>query len=148
MSIEEESSEVPVVKLAEVKPFQNRFKTVFKVLEKSEEKEVANRTNPDETHRMCDVTVADDTASIILTAWDDDINLLEEGNYFSLTNGYVNLFKSSMRLSISFCLVPFKTSSTTCSKNPLNTCGKFDFLYSKPFTSKDSLEIPSCFVIH
>jgi replication factor A1 len=95
----EDISEVPVVKLAEVKPFQNRFKTIFKVVEKSEEREVQNKNNPDETHRMSDVTVADETASIILTAWDDDINLLEDGKFFSLTNGYVNLFKSSMRLA-------------------------------------------------
>ena len=99
MSYDQEPQEVPLVQLADVKPFQNRFKTIFKVIGKSEEKEVTNKNNPEETHRMSDITVADESASIILTAWDDDINLLEEGSYFSLANGYVNLFKSSMRLA-------------------------------------------------
>ena len=98
-SSEVETVEVPTVKFVEVKPFQNRFRCVFKVIEKSEEKEVSNRNNPEETHRMSDVLVADDTASIILTSWDDDIDFLQVGNYYSLTNGYINIFQNSMRLA-------------------------------------------------
>ena len=62
----------------------------------------------------------------------------------------LNIFflKLSMRVSISLCCVPFKTSSTTCLKKLPNTLGKLDFLYSKPFTSNVSFGIPSCLVIH
>ncbi|MFW9929051.1 MAG: hypothetical protein ACFFD1_06645 [Candidatus Thorarchaeota archaeon] len=98
MSADLTEQDVPIVKLSEIKPFQNRFKTIFKVLEKSEEKSVTNK-NSEEEHLMSDITIADDTASIILTAWDDDINFLEIDKYFSLTNGYVNIYKSSMRLA-------------------------------------------------
>ena len=97
-------SEVPEVTLQDVKisalePYQNRFKVVFKVIEKTEPREVTNRNNPAEKHRLSDITVADDTGSIILTAWDDDIELLELEKYYALISGYVNVYRDSMRLS-------------------------------------------------
>ncbi|MHA2363252.1 MAG: single-stranded DNA-binding protein [Candidatus Hodarchaeales archaeon] len=92
-------TEVTEVKISDLRPYQNRFKVIFKVIEKTEPREVSNRNNPDETHRLSDITVADETASIILTVWDDDIELMEEGNYYSLVNGFINVFRDSMRLA-------------------------------------------------
>lgn len=86
------------IKLAELKPFQNKFRLKFKVVEKEEEREVKNRNNPDETHRISNITVADDSASIVLTAWDGDIDVLTEEKCYTLENGFCNLFNDSMRL--------------------------------------------------
>ncbi|MHA2364279.1 MAG: hypothetical protein ACXAC7_10000 [Candidatus Hodarchaeales archaeon] len=94
-----EETEVTDVKISALYPYQNRFRVVFKVIEKTEPREVTNRNNPEETHRLSDVTVADDTGSIILTVWDDDIDFIKDGNYFSLVNGYINIFRDSMRLA-------------------------------------------------
>ena len=96
MSYEVETKDV---KISDLQPYQNRFNIVFKVVEKSEERTVNNRNNPDESHRLCDVTVADASGSIILTAWDDDIDLLESEKVLALNNGFVNVFRDSMRLS-------------------------------------------------
>ena len=86
------------VKISALKPFQERFHLVFKVVEKSEIREVGNRNNPDERHKLSDYKVADETGAITLTAWDDDATFLEVGNYYKLSNGYVNVFRDSMRL--------------------------------------------------
>jgi replication factor A1 len=86
------------IKISELKPFQNKFRLNFKVVEKEEEREVKNRNNPEETHRISNITVADDTGSIVLTAWDADIDTLSEDKFYSLENGYCNLFNDSMRL--------------------------------------------------
>ncbi|MHA2366284.1 MAG: hypothetical protein ACXAC7_20175 [Candidatus Hodarchaeales archaeon] len=101
MDVDSEISQLALqdVKISALEPYQNRFKVIFKIIEKTEPQEVANRNNPEEKHRLSDITVADDTGSIILTAWDDDIELLELGKYFALTNGYVNVYRDSMRLS-------------------------------------------------
>ncbi len=85
-------------KISELRPFINKFRVSFKVIEKEEEREVKNRNNPDESHRIANITVADDSASIVLTAWDDDIDQLTEEKFYSLENGFCNLFNDSMRL--------------------------------------------------
>ena len=94
-----ENTEVKDVTISEFRPYLNRFRVVFKVIEKEEVVEVSNKNNPDETHKMSNVKIADKTGSVILTAWDNDIDLLEPEKYFSLTNGYVNLYRDSMRLA-------------------------------------------------
>jgi len=86
------------VNIKELQPYQNRINVVFSVVSKGEEREVSNRNNPDENNRVSDITVADATASIILTAWNEDIDLLEENKSFTLKNGFVNIFRDSMRL--------------------------------------------------
>jgi replication factor A1 len=91
--------ELKDTKIQELQPFANKFNLNFKVIEKTETREVSNRNNTFETHRISDITVADDTGAIIFTAWDDDIDLLEEGNCFKLENGFTNVFRDSMRLS-------------------------------------------------
>ncbi|MHA2102938.1 MAG: hypothetical protein ACW981_05885 [Candidatus Hodarchaeales archaeon] len=91
--------ELKDTKIQELQPFANKFNLNFKVIDKTEEREVSNRNNSFETHRISDITVADDTAAIIFTAWDDDIDFLKEGNYFKLENGFTNVFRDSMRLS-------------------------------------------------
>ena len=101
---EEESPEITdetpkEVSISEFRPYLNRFKVIFKVVGKDEIVEVQNRDNPDEKHNMSNIKIADTTGSIILTAWDNDIDLLEENKYYSLTNGYVNLYRDSMRLA-------------------------------------------------
>lgn len=93
-----EETEVEIKTISEFRPYLNRFKCIFKVIEKEDTVEVQNR-NSDESHQMSNVTIADESASVILTAWDDDIEYLAVGSYFSLTNGYVNLYRDSMRLA-------------------------------------------------
>jgi len=72
---------------------------VVKVVSKGDVKEVYSRRDGS-THRVSDVLVGDETGSIILTAWDDVIDRLVEGNTIIVKNGYVSLFRGSMRLNV------------------------------------------------
>lgn len=92
-------AELPNVKIGELRPYQNRFRVVYKVIDKGEVREITSRKTPDEIHRMCNVTVADDTGTIILTAWDDDIDFHEVEEMYAMINGYVNIYRDSMRLA-------------------------------------------------
>ncbi len=85
------------VKIDAVKPLEKHIDCVFKVLEKEEEREITNKSG--ETHRVCDFTVADETGSIVITLWNEDIDALEIDKVFKLSNGFANVFRNSLRLS-------------------------------------------------
>ena len=84
-------------KIDAVKPLEKHLDVVFKVCEKDEEREITNKSG--ETHRVCDFTVADETGSIVITLWNEDIDALEIDKVFKLTNGFANVFRNSLRLS-------------------------------------------------
>ncbi|UCE14742.1 MAG: hypothetical protein JSV04_06060 [Candidatus Heimdallarchaeota archaeon] len=97
MSYSFESEETHDVKIEDVKPLEKRLNTVFKVIEREEEREINSRSG--ETHRVCDLTVADETGSIILTLWNEDIDNIEDEKVYKLSNGFANVFRNSIRLS-------------------------------------------------
>jgi replication factor A1 len=51
-------------------------------------------------HRVADALVGDETGCLYLTLWDDHIDQINEGDTLSITNGYVKLFRGTMRLNI------------------------------------------------
>jgi len=93
----ESSNETKDVKIGEVKPLDKRLNVVFKVVETGEEREISKRSG--ETHRVCDFVVADDTGSITLTLWNEDIDAISVENIYKLSNGFANVFQNSLRLS-------------------------------------------------
>ncbi len=84
-------------KISEVKPLEKHLDVVFKVYEKEEEREINSKSG--DTHRVCDFVVADETGSITLTAWNEDIDALELEKVYKLSNGFANVFRNSLRLS-------------------------------------------------
>ncbi|MFX0150362.1 MAG: single-stranded DNA-binding protein [Candidatus Hodarchaeota archaeon] len=97
MSYSFEESETHDVKISDVKPLEKRINVVFKVVEKNDEREINKRSG--ETHRVCDFQVADETGSIVLTLWNEDIDQMELDSVYKLTNGFANVFQNSLRLS-------------------------------------------------
>ena len=73
--------------------------TTVKVVSKTEPREVTSRSDGS-AHRVCEALVGDDTGSLYLTLWDDAIDDVVEEQVLKITNGYVNLFRGSMRLNI------------------------------------------------
>jgi replication factor A1 len=70
-----------------------------KVVSKTEPREVTSRSDGS-AHRVCEALVGDETGSLYLTLWDDAIDDVVEEQVLKITNGYVNLFRGSMRLNI------------------------------------------------
>lgn len=93
----ESTDETRDVKIDDVKPLEKRINIVFQVTNVGDEREINKRSG--ETHRVCDFTVADETASITLTLWNEDIDALEVGKVYKLSNGFANVFQNSLRLS-------------------------------------------------
>jgi replication factor A1 len=90
-----------VIKL-EIKDLRNGMKRVSveaKVVEKGDPREVKSRFN-DETYRIVDAVVADETGSIKLTLWNEQIDQVNVGDNIKIENGYVTAFKGETQLNV------------------------------------------------
>ncbi len=99
MSDKELSESKELVKVEKLTSNSREVETVVKVISKNEVRNVTSggRLEP---HRVCDALVGDETGSIYLTLWDDNIDKINEEATLRITNGYVNLVRGNMRLNI------------------------------------------------
>jgi replication factor A1 len=85
-----------------IKDLRNGMKRVTveaNVVEKGEPREVRSRYK-DETYMVADAVVADETGSIKLTLWNEQIEQVEVGNKVKIDNGYVTSFKGEIQLNV------------------------------------------------
>src|SRR5208282_919843 len=93
------SASAPAVKVSELGPYSKQVNTTVKVVQKGEARETVSRQDGT-THRVLDALVGDETGTIYMTLWDDNIGKVNEGDSVNVKNGYVRPFKGSMRLNI------------------------------------------------
>jgi replication factor A1 len=87
------------VKVGELTPNSKAVNVVAKVVSKGEVR--STTSGRDYTaHRVADALVGDETGCVYLNLWDDNIDKVKEGDVLKIKNGYVNLFRGSMRLNI------------------------------------------------
>jgi replication factor A1 len=89
----------PNVKVSELGPYSKQVNATVKVVQKGEARETVSRQDGT-THRVLDALVGDDTGTIYMTLWDENIDKVNEGDSVNVKNGYVRPFKGSMRLNI------------------------------------------------
>jgi replication factor A1 len=99
MSDKELSESKKLVKVEKITSNSKEVDTVVKVISKSEVRNVTSGGRL-ESHQVCDALVGDETGSIYLTLWDDNINKINEEATLRITNGYVNQVRGNMRLNI------------------------------------------------
>jgi len=98
MSDEETSESKELIKVEKLGPNSREVNIVVKVVSKSEVRNVTGRDYS--VHRVADALVGDETGSVVLTLWDENIDKINEEATLRITNGYVNLFRGNMRLNI------------------------------------------------
>jgi replication factor A1 len=68
------------------------------VIQKSETREVRSRyTN--ETFRVADATIEDETGTITLTLWNEQTEQVNEGDRVKIENGYIKSFRGELQLN-------------------------------------------------
>ncbi len=85
-----------------IKDLRNGMKRVTveaKVVEKGEPRQVRSRYK-DETYMVADAVVADETGSIKLTLWNEQIDQVNLDNKVKIENGYVTSFKGEIQLNV------------------------------------------------
>ena len=88
------SEEVEYVKVGDLTPYLGKVYVKAKVVELEEPREVSGGE-----HRVCEALVGDESGCIYLTLWDDSIDEFKVGDTVHVENGYVSVFKESMRLT-------------------------------------------------
>ena len=72
------SEEFKVV--SDLRPKLREVNLKFKVVEKSEPREVTSQKDGS-THKVAEAVIGDETGNIKMTLWDDQIDMLEEGHW-------------------------------------------------------------------
>ena len=76
-----------------------RVSVEAKVVEKSDVREVKSKFK-DETYRIVDAVLADESGSIKLTLWNEQIDQVNVGDNIKIENGYVTSFKGEIQLNV------------------------------------------------
>ncbi|MGQ9759019.1 MAG: hypothetical protein ACUVQ5_00370 [Candidatus Methanomethylicaceae archaeon] len=87
-----------VKKIEELNPASRGVDVLVKVLELNPSREVSTRDGT--PHSVAEALVGDETGCVLLSLWDNDIQKVQVGQTISIKNGYVSLFRGSIRLNI------------------------------------------------
>lgn len=99
MSSEDATKFLESLKVEKLTPESRQVNIKVKVVKKGEPRETISRRDGS-THRVADVMVGDETGSVYLSLWDDNIDKVSDGDVVEIKNGYLSLFRGSMRLNI------------------------------------------------
>jgi replication factor A1 len=86
-------------KVGELTPASRAVNVTAKVVSKSDIRNIAAGRDG-APHKVCDALVGDETGSVYLTLWDDNIEKISENDTINVKNGYVSLFRGNMRLNV------------------------------------------------
>jgi replication factor A1 len=87
------------LKIKDLKNGMKQVEVEAKVTEKSTPREVMSRFK-DETYRVADATISDETGQIKLTLWNDQIEQVNENNTVKIENGYVTSYRGEIQLNV------------------------------------------------
>lgn len=87
------------MKIASLTPRSRGVNLVAKVVEKPEPRVVSSQYDQSE-HRLSEALIADETGAITLVLWDNNIDLVNEGDSVKVVNGFIKLFRGKMQLNL------------------------------------------------
>jgi len=87
-----------ILKIEELKDGMRRVDVEAKVIEKSETREVRSRYR-NETYRVADAIIKDDTGTIKLTLWNEQIDQVNVDDTVKIENGYIQSFRGEIQLN-------------------------------------------------
>lgn len=87
------------VKVKDLNTNSKHVNLLAKVLSLSEVKEVPARYSGS-TNRVAEARIGDETGTILLTLWNENIDLVKPDDVIVIKNGYVNVYRRTMRLNV------------------------------------------------
>jgi len=87
------------LKIKDLRDGTKRVEIEAKVTEKTGPREVLSRYK-DVVLRVANATISDDTGSIKLTLWNDQIDQVNVNDTIKIENGYVTSFRGEIQLNI------------------------------------------------
>jgi replication factor A1 len=87
------------MKIKELRNGMKKISIEAKVAEKSEPREVTSRFK-DETYKVATAIIADETGTIKLTLWNEQIDQVKVDDVIQVDNGYVTDFRGEIQLNL------------------------------------------------
>jgi len=87
------------MKISDLKDGMRNINIVAKVLDISEPREVRSRYG-NETFRVATATISDETGTIKLSLWNEQIDKVNVDDTVSVENGYVKSFRGEIQLNV------------------------------------------------
>ncbi len=91
-------SDKPLTKVRDLTPNSKQVNVLAKVMSIGETKEVMGKFG--DPRKVCEAVVGDDTATIILSLWNEQIGSIQKDEIVLVDNGYVSLVRGHMRLNV------------------------------------------------
>ena len=86
------------MKINELREGMRKVDLEAEVTEMTDIREVRSRyTN--ETYQVCEATIEDETGSMLLTLWNEQVHQVAVGDRVKIQNGYVKSFKENLQLN-------------------------------------------------
>ena len=86
------------MKINELRDGMRKVDIEAAVIEKSDAREVRSRwTN--ETYKVADATIEDETGTITLTLWNEQVEQVNVGDRVRIENGYIKSFRDVLQLN-------------------------------------------------
>jgi len=87
------------VKIKELRDGMKRINIKGTVTEKSDPREVTSRFK-DQTYRVSTAIMSDETGTIKLTLWNDQIEMVNINDVIRIENGYITSFRGEIQLNV------------------------------------------------
>ena len=87
------------MKIKELRNGMKKVNVVAQVTEKSDPREVQSRYK-NETYQVADALVSDDTGTIKLTLWNEQIDQVNVDDTVKIENGYITSFRGEIQLNV------------------------------------------------
>jgi replication factor A1 len=88
----------PLTKVRDLTPNSKQVNVLAKVMSVGEPKEVMGKFG--DPRKVCEAVVGDDTATITLSLWNEQIGTIQKDEVILVDNGYVSLVRGHMRLNV------------------------------------------------
>jgi replication factor A1 len=88
-----------ILKIKDLRDGMRRVDVEAKVIQKSDTREVLSRYS-DKTFRVADAIIKDDTGTIKLTLWNEQIDQVNVEDTVKIENGYIGSFRGEIQLNI------------------------------------------------
>src|SRR2546426_12063004 len=90
--------EKTMTKVKDLTPASKQVNVLVKVVGLSEEREITSKFG--EARKLVEATVGDETATVLLTLWNDQIGQINKDETLLIDNGYVTLVRGHIRLNV------------------------------------------------
>jgi len=88
----------PLTKVRDLTPNSKQVNVLAKVVSVGEPKEVMGKFG--DPRKVCEAVIGDDTATITLSLWNEQIGTIQKDEVVLVDNGYVSLVRGHMRLNV------------------------------------------------